>query len=156
MGVISYLKRAFSPNSVTRTGLLNDNNESAPYNEARNKKVSEELHAPVRGLIHSTRTSVGNLLKGIISLPKKIAQGSIGFATDLVTAPVGLAANIGRYGMDLLRLPPRIALIATDHLSEKTFGKVSRMTKSFNAKIHEKLGTKPWGGYGAEPEAAAA
>lgn len=111
----------------TRAGVLNDVKSSTDFNMGRQKYAKQEGGNPVVNIFKST----GNLIKE-----------TLGLGADLVTGAVAVPAHVGRWGMDVLRLIPRTALIVTDIVSEKTFGLVSRGCRSINEKIHKTLGTR--------------
>lgn len=133
--------KLFDPRSTAEErarSILNANEKSVPFNERRIELAAQELHHPIVNTVKSIREG---LRSALIDLPKAIGKKAVGVVSDITTSAIALPANIGRLAMDLLRLPPRIALIVTDKLAEETFGRVSRIARSINEKVHSTLGS---------------
>lgn len=122
------------------SNVLNANSEAAPFNTGRVEKASAEAQNPIMSTVKSVRSALSSAL---LDLPKAVATKTLGTASDIVTSAVALPANIGRWALDLARFVPRAVLIATDTLAEQTFGRISKMAKDVNDKVHATLGTTP-------------
>lgn len=127
------LVNPFSTSQERAEGALNANEESTSFNAKRIELTSQELHHPIVDTVKSVREA---LKSAFIDLPKAAARKVAGVATDVTTSAIAIPANIGRFAMDLLRLPPRILLIASDTLAEQTFGRISRIAKSIRERVH--------------------
>ncbi len=154
------LAKIFTGDSSTRTNTLNDNATAGPFNEGRQAAVEKEMQSPLRDAITATKSSIEDikpipknifktttgLIAGAVTMPvgaiggaaTKIVQGTAKTAVHLVTNPIGFAGNILRYGADLLRLPPRAVLIATDMFAEG-IGKISAIARSVREAIIGKI-----------------
>lgn len=116
--------------------VLNANTEASPYNTARVEAASKEFHHPITNAVASVRAA---LRSALIDLPQAAFKKTAGVVSDIATGAIAIPANIGRLAMDLLRLPPRMLLIGADQLAEQTFGRISRIAKSVNEKVHHTI-----------------
>ncbi len=129
--------------------VLSNVQTSGAYSVNRVSAAAEEVQHPILNTVRSTRNMLASALWHLpIAGVKKVT----GFTTDVVTNVAAVPANLGRWVMDLVSFVPRVALTATDAVSEQTFGRISRLLKQTNAKVHKILGTEPTSG---RPEAAA-
>lgn len=140
------LGKLIDPRSTSeeRAGqVLNANPKSAPFNDKRVVAASKEFHHPITNAITSIRAALHSAL---IDLPQAAIKKTAKVATDITTGAVAIPANIGRFAMDLLRLPPRLGLIVMDKLAEGTFGRISAIAKSINEKVHHTIDSIGAGG----------
>lgn len=129
--------------------VLSNTEVSGQYSADRVKAASEETQQPIMNTVRSIRNMLGAALW---YLPIAGAKKVTGFATDLTTNAIALPANLGRWVMDLVSFVPRGALTVTDTVAEQTFGRISKVMKQINTKVHNSLGTEPTF---TRPEAAA-
>ncbi len=137
------LKTLLNPlgGSADRAGnVLNANSKAVPFNTGRVERANSEVQNPIMSTVKSIRSALSSAL---LDLPKAVVTKTLGTASDIVTSAVALPANIGRWALDLVRFVPRTVLIATDTLAEQTFGRISKIAKDVNEKVHGALGTTP-------------
>lgn len=129
--------------------VLSNVTTSGTYSVNRISAAAEEIQHPILNTVRSTRNMLASALW---HLPIAGAKKVTGFTTDVVTNVVAIPANLGRWVMDLVSFVPRVALTVTDAVSEQTFGRISKIMKQINTRVHKSLGTEPTF---SRPEAAA-
>ena len=135
--------RIFHPDPVERAKVMHNIPTAGQWNHNSLEAAKNQFQNPVIGLIESIKEKVSSALRGTLKL-----------GTDIITCPVAAAVNITQWGFDLAtKFPARMAVIASDTLSAKTFGKVSMWIRRFKERIYKALETKA---PGHAPEALAA
>lgn len=124
--------------SESRANILNSNEEAVPHNTAMLETASQEFKNPISSIFKSTRHALAQVLW---HLPKSAVTKTLGMGTDLVTGAAGIAANVPRWGLDLIRFVPRVPLIGLDYLAD-LYGKLIPVNiRKIREKIHNTLGT---------------
>jgi len=132
-----YLKPFANPfkSGKGRAGVLNANESSSPWNIARSAEAAKEMSPEIGTTISLVKESIAKAVLGIktaVKMPLKITN-------EIVTNIAALPANLGRWALDILRMPPRMLVIGTDLLAEKTFGKISKTIANVRQSIHTKI-----------------
>lgn len=120
--------------------VLSDLETSSNWSKERTAAAAEETQHPILNLVRGTRNMIANTLW---HWPKHGAKKITGYATDVTTNVAAVPANLGRWVMDLVSFVPRLTLTVTDTVTEQTFGRVSKVLKQINTKVHSVLGTEP-------------
>ena len=120
--------------------VFNSVNTASEWNQEQIERASEEVQQPIQGVMKSTRQALSTIF---LKIPKKALKTVGAVGTDIATVAAAVPTNLGRWALDLLRLPPRLLVIATDTLSDKTFGALSRTIKHTNQRVHAAMGTTP-------------
>lgn len=132
-----YLKPFANPfkSGKGRAGVLNANESSSPWNVARSAEAAKEMSPEIGTTISLVKESIAKVILGIktaVKMPLKITN-------EIVTNVAALPVNLGRWALDLLRFPPRMLVIGTDMLAEKTFGKASQAVSNIRKGIHHQI-----------------
>ncbi len=118
-----------------RAGVLNANESSSPWNTKRLSEAKKEMSPEIGTTINLVKESIAKVILGIktaVKMPLKITNE---IATNIAALPL----NIGRWALDILRMPPRMLVIGTDVLAEKTFGKASQAVANIRSGIHKQI-----------------
>jgi len=132
-----YLKPFANPfkSGKGRAGVLNANESSSPWNIAREGEAAKEMSPEISTTISLVKESIAKAVLGIktaIKMPLKITN-------EIITNAAALPVNFGRWALDLLRFSPRMFVIGTDMLAEKTFGKASQAISNIRKSTHAKI-----------------
>ncbi len=151
-----YLKPFANPlkSGKDRAGkVLNSNESSSPWNTKRSAEAAKEMSPEIGTTVSLIRESIAKIVLGLktaVKMPLKITN-------EIVTNIAALPVNLGRWALDILRMPPRMLVIGTDLLAEKTFGKASQAIANIRKGIHnqiDKIDGLHFGGHGGHAAAA--
>lgn len=126
----------FNPfaSSGDRAGVLNNAEAASQWNNARHTTATLESQTPVRDLV----AHFGDYGQELYQVAGTTARKTLALLSDMVMAPLALAANVVRFGADQLRFPPRVGIITTDKIAEWA-GTPSRVIREARERLHSYL-----------------
>ncbi|MCK9186235.1 hypothetical protein M0P48_02235 [Candidatus Gracilibacteria bacterium] len=132
-----YLKPFANPfaSGDVRAKVLNANESSTPWNIARQAEAKKEMTPEIKATVGLVRESIAKTILGI----KNVVKMPLKIANEIVTNVIALPINLGRWALDIVRLPPRLLAVVTDQLAEKTFGKASKAIADVRKGVHSRI-----------------
>jgi hypothetical protein len=126
--------------SKKRAETFSNPQKAAGFSEERIKMASKEMQNPLLNIVQSVRSALKTVLWVV---PKTTAQKTAGYTADIATSAIAAPANVGRWALDLTKIPSRLLIYLTDTVGEQTLGRISRIMNTINEKVHKVLGTQP-------------